>query len=111
MWRVLYILNIAGDHSLIELSRATGINSSTLSRMIGRMHEKGLISRERSCTDNRTVVVKLLDGGRDVIARVLPFSEQMHELVVRDFTADERPVLKSYLRRLHGTLAQEIEKS
>ena len=73
MWRVIYILKIVGDHNLIELSRVTGINSSTLSRMIGRMHKRGLISRERSIADNRTVTVKLLDAGTEIFEAVLPF--------------------------------------
>lgn len=109
MWRVIYILKIVGDHNLIELSRATGINSSTLSRMIGRMHKRGLISRERSIVDNRTVTVKLLDAGMEIFEAVLPFSQKMHTLVVQDFDPDEVPVLKSYLRRLYGTLVREVE--
>lgn len=109
MWRVIYILKIVGDHNLIELSRATGINSSTLSRMIGRMHKRGLISRERSIADNRTVTVKLLDAGTEIFEAVLPFSQKMQTLVVQDFDPDEVPVLKSYLRRLYGTLVREVE--
>ena len=110
MWRVIYILKIVGDHNLIELSRATGINSSTLSRMIGRMHKRGLISRERSLVDNRTVIVKLEAGGLKIFESVRPFSQRMHTQVVQDFDAEEVPVLKSYLRRLYGTLVDEVEK-
>ena len=109
MWRVIYILKIVGDHNLIELSRETGINSSTLSRMIGRMHKRGLISRERSIADNRTVTVKLLDAGAEIFEAVLPFSQKMHTIVVHDFDPDEVPLLKSYLRRLYGTLVREVE--
>ena len=109
MWWVVYILKIVGDHNLIELSRATGINSSTLSRMIGRMHKRGLISRERSIADNRTVTVKLLDAGTEIFEAVLPLSQKMHTLVVQDFDPEEVPVLKSYLRRLYGTLVREVE--
>ncbi|MGB0630830.1 MAG: MarR family winged helix-turn-helix transcriptional regulator [Alphaproteobacteria bacterium] len=110
MWRIIYILKIVGDHNLIELSRATGINSSTLSRMIGRMHQRGLISRERSATDNRTVIVRLLVGGTEIFDRILPFSKEMHALVVKDFDSGEIPVLKSFLRRLYGTLMTETDK-
>ena len=109
MWRVLFVLAHVGEHNLVALSRATSVKTSTLSRLIGRMAERGLISRVRSQQDNRTVDVSILDAGQQIVARLSPYAYEFQKMSVAGFSEDEIPMLKSYLRRLYRTL-QENER-
>lgn len=111
MWRVLFVLANVGDHNLVALSRATDVKTSTLSRLIGRMTERGLISRVRSQEDNRTVDVRLLAEGQQIVDRLTPFAHKFQEMAIADFSEEEIPVLKSYLRRLYRTLQENERKT
>jgi hypothetical protein len=48
MWRVVLVLYFDGPMTLVEISRLTGLNTSTLSRLVGRMIYKRLLTRQRS---------------------------------------------------------------
>src|SRR5262245_29647176 len=47
MWRVLAVLAENGEHRLIDLSRMTSIEASTLSRLTEAMQRKQLVLRRR----------------------------------------------------------------
>src|SRR5580698_9149105 len=59
MWRVLAALASAGEQRQIDLADLTSIDSSTLSRLVTRLIRVGLVTRSRSATSNREVVVKI----------------------------------------------------
>jgi DNA-binding MarR family transcriptional regulator len=109
MWRVLFVLAHVGDHNLVALSGATGVKTSTLSRLVGRMEQRELISRVRSERDNRTVEVSILDAGQRIVDRLTPYALKIRDMAEQNFSDEELPVLKSYLRRLYMTL-QEYDR-
>lgn len=111
MWRVLFVLAHVGDHNLVALSRATGVKTSTLSRLLGRMADRGLISRVRSQQDNRTVDVSIQDAGQRIVARLSPYAYEFQKMAVAGFSDEEIPILKSYLRRLYRTLQENERKT
>lgn len=108
MWRVLVGLSLDGPKSLVELSEATSINPPTLSRLVGRMVDKGLISRERSKLDTRTVEVSILKPGTDVVGRLMPRAAEINEMVITPFTERELAQFKTMLRRLYAVLDQSV---
>jgi DNA-binding MarR family transcriptional regulator len=111
MWRVLFVLAHVGDHNLVALSRATSVKTSTLSRLLGRMADRGLISRVRSHQDNRTVDVSILDAGQQIVARLSPYAYEFQNMAVAGFSDEEIPILKSYLRRLYRTLQENARET
>lgn len=104
MCRVLFLLSEVGSHNLVALSEASSVKTSTLSRLIGRMVERGLVSRSRSDTDNRTVNVAISPAGQEMMDILLPQITGIWEMSRQNFSAEEIPVLTSYLRRLLRTL-------
>jgi len=108
MWRVLVGLSLDGPKSLVELSEATSINPPTLSRLVGRMVDKGLISRERSKQDTRTVEVSIMKPGTDVVGRLMPRAAEINEMVIEPFTEKELVQFKTMLRRLYAVLDQSV---
>ena len=111
MWRVLFVLAHVGDHNLVALSGATGVKTSTLSRLVGRMEQRELISRVRSERDNRTVEVSILDAGQQIVDRLTPYAQEIRDMAEQNFSDEELPVLKSYLRRLYMTLQEHERKT
>jgi len=71
-WRVLAVLHVAGGRSIGELSVYTITEQSTLSRIVDRMAEAGLVERRASPEDARVAEVHLTAAGRATFDRILP---------------------------------------
>ncbi len=76
MWRVLAALASAGEQRQIDLADLTSIDSSTLSRLVTRLIRVGLVTRTRSATSNREVVVKLSAKGNAVVSGLIPIARE-----------------------------------
>ena len=72
MWRVMAALASAGEQRQIDLADLTSIDSSTLSRLVTRLIRLGLVTRTRSATSNREVVVKLSPRATQSSADLFP---------------------------------------
>ncbi len=66
---VLSALEEAGSLTVSELSRYAGMESSTLSPLLKRMAEYGVLTRVRSPKDERRVMIELTDMGREAVAK------------------------------------------
>lgn len=103
MWRVLAVLYEYGDQPVGELSQLTSTNISTLSRLIGRMARKGLVSRRPADGDARSVIVRLLEAGRTKAEKVIPHAATYEAHMTRDFTEAELQTFKHLLVKLYDS--------
>jgi DNA-binding MarR family transcriptional regulator len=53
-----------------ELAEELEVNSSSASRLCDRLQRLGLVSRERSTSDRRSVSVRLTDAGHELLETV-----------------------------------------
>ncbi len=67
---VLLVLWESGDASVGQLSRRLGLDSGTLTPLLKRLEQRGLVSRGRDPEDERVVRVRLTDAGRELRAPV-----------------------------------------
>ena len=75
MWRVLAALSNNGQQRQIDLADMTSIDVSTLSRLVTRLVRMGLVTRTRSRTNNREVLVALSAKGRVLVDRLIPVAK------------------------------------
>ena len=89
--------------SVREIADALRLDSPTLSPLLKRLEAAGLITRTRSVTDERQLVVELTDAGRELRSEAakIPFA------VVRTLGVD-LAVLEE-LHRVLGTVNQAAE--
>jgi DNA-binding MarR family transcriptional regulator len=104
MWRVLAALASAGEQRQIDLADLTSIDSSTLSRLVTRLIRIGLVTRTRSSTSNREVVVKLSAKGNSVVAGLIPIAHVFEADAINGLSQEELMVLKRCLRRIYGNM-------
>ena len=66
-YRALVVLASRGPQRLVDLAAALEVTPSTAGRMSDRLVRKGLIRRQRSRADRRSVQVSITAAGREVV--------------------------------------------
>ena len=104
MWRVLAALASAGEQRQIDLADLTSIDSSTLSRLVTRLIRVGLVTRRRSPTSSREVIVKLSAKGNAVVSGLIPIARAYETAAIGGISPEELMVLKRCLRRMYANM-------
>ena len=114
MYRVMAALWEKGDQRLGDLAAMTSIEISTLSRLVGTMKRKGLVSRTRLKDNARTVAINLTAKGQLLVEELIPIAVHFEEVAVRDFPAKGVTDLKTTLEDIYvslGSIEPEIEQA
>ena len=107
MYRVLAALAEQGmPQRLGELAALTSVEASTLSRLLGQMQRKGLITRERPQADQRSLAVDLAPDGVVMAARLIPRAAHYEAVATGDLSAKEAALLKAALGRVDANMAR-----
>ena len=105
MWRVLAALSNRGEQRQIDLVSMTSIDASTMSRLVSRLVRMGLVTRSRSRTSSREVVVALSPKGRALVARLIPIANRLEQTASADVAPKDLAVVKRVLRQVYENLA------
>jgi MarR family transcriptional regulator, lower aerobic nicotinate degradation pathway regulator len=71
--RQLYVLLVLDDHTTTQnqIAKKAGIHENTIVKMLDKMQEAGLVSRERNTEDRRSSRVEMETAGRECLGRYL----------------------------------------
>ena len=106
MWRVLAVLSSNGDQRQIDLSELTSIDASTLSRLVTRLVELEFVTRRRSKTSSREVVVELALKGRDIVDRLIPVALELEHTAIAGVPPKDLAIVRRSLRRMYENMAK-----
>jgi MarR family transcriptional regulator, organic hydroperoxide resistance regulator len=112
MYRVLAAIWETGDQRLSDLAAVTTTEISTLSRLVGEMKRKGLVTRSRLEDNGRTVAINLTSRGRLLVEELMPIAVHFEHVAVSGFSDEEVARLKIVLRDIYqslGSIEPEIE--
>ena len=104
MWRVMAVLASKGSQRQIDLAGLTSIDASTLSRLVTRLVRLGVVSRTRSASSTREVVVSLTAKGKAQVARLIPMAREYEAIAIAGVPPGELAGLKSGLRRIYANM-------
>jgi DNA-binding MarR family transcriptional regulator len=105
-WRLLLAMSNHDGTRQVDLAALTSIEVSTVSRLVTRLVQRGLVSRARSANSNREVVVSLTPKGRALVAGLVPVASALEQAATRGVPAKELAAVKRVLRRMHANLTQ-----
>jgi DNA-binding MarR family transcriptional regulator len=105
MWRVLAALSANGEQRQIDLADMTSIDVSTLSRLVTRLVRRSLVTRTRSKSNSREVLVQLSPKGRALVETLIPVARKLEAQAVAGVPAKDLALVKRSLRRMYGNLA------
>jgi DNA-binding MarR family transcriptional regulator len=74
MYRVMAALWENGDQRLSDLATVTTTEISTLSRLVGEMKRKGLVTRSRLEDNGRAVAINLTSKGKSLVEELMPIA-------------------------------------
>lgn len=97
---VLKHLGEGAARTAADLCRLNRYDTGAMTRILDRLEERGLVSRERSRADRRAVVLKLAPSGRAQLPRLASVASGVLEAHLAGFSTAEVAALKSYLGRM-----------
>ncbi len=103
---ILYVLWQKDEVPIVELSQKTGLAKNTLTAMLGRMEEQGLIGRRSAEFDKRQSLIVLTEKARALQGKYDEVSRKMNEIFYRDFTEKEVEKIDQFLDRILLNLEQ-----
>jgi DNA-binding MarR family transcriptional regulator len=89
-----------------ELGERTLITKGTLTGVIERLEQKGLVARERSCDDKRSFFVRLTPAGEDLFRDVFPKVIARGKRLFEAFSEADFDEMEQVLRKLRQRIAE-----
>ena len=105
--RILFALWKNEKLSLIELSRKTSLAKTTLSAMVERMKNEGLLIVEGSKEDKRSLVIYLSDKALSLEGKINRATKKISDIFYKDFSEEEANELDRLLGKVKENLIDE----
>lgn len=83
-----------------DIARACVMDKSTVTSVVTRMEEEGLLERRARPGDRREVEIRLTRPGRDAAEKVLRYRDEVDNIAWGNLTHEERAELSSLLARV-----------
>lgn len=99
-WRILALIDEAGEATHGALMRSGAFDKGLLSRTLAGMIAQGLLSESRDEGDHRRQILRITPLGLQRRARAAPLMEARRERLMRDFTPAEASALMGALDKL-----------
>ncbi len=105
---VLSFLAIGDGVSQRELVAETHLRPPTVSVIIGKMEEEGMVERRRNPADRRETVIHLTDYGREVDRRGIESIKSADAAALTDLAEDEINTLMHLLGKMRNNLIASV---
>jgi Transcriptional regulators len=104
--RILYVLWEHERLTISEIGHLTSLAKTTLTGMLDRMEENGLVERTADKENRRQIIISITDKARKYREEYDRVSEKMNELFYRGFAEEEIESFEGMLRRLIRNLEE-----
>jgi len=109
--RILYVLWQENCLPIVEISKRTGLAKTTLTSMLDRLEDKGLVIREYDKKDRRQIRIVLTDKAKLLQDKYDEVSDAASEQFYKGFTDEEIIDFESKLRRILKNVSDVGEKN
>lgn len=90
-----------------ELAARLHVQRATLTNMLNRLEQRGLVERRNDPDDQRVLRIHPTDQGRDLRDRLQAVWEAAELQTVRGLSTEERLIFRRLLLQVHQNLAHE----
>jgi DNA-binding MarR family transcriptional regulator len=101
-YRMLFAIRSAGPMTPLQIARITDVSQASVSSGLKTLERNGLIRREPSPSDGRSVTVHLTDAGAEVLAELYARNNEREVAWASALTPEEQETLVGLLRKLRA---------
>lgn len=101
---ILYSLWNNKELTIKEIGKITGLAKTSLTSMLDRMEEKGLIRRKDNSEDKRSIKIMLTDKAKELEKDYNDISNKMSNIFYKNFSDKEINEIENYLERIISNL-------
>ena len=102
-------LRLAGPLTPKELSHRVQMGSGATTAMIDRLEQRGFVERVRHPTDRRSVLVRQVEQGDDVVEKPMALQDAVHARLA-GLTENERGTILAFLNGLADDVMKAVEE-
>lgn len=102
--RILFILSIFGEISILNLCKELSLKKSTLTSMLDRLQSKGYINKRTSCDDKRITLVSNTSKAREIVKVYEEIVYQLDLIYYDGFDKHEIKDFENYLTKVYSNL-------
>lgn len=100
--RVLILLHQGSDEYTVgSLAESAALEQSTVSHILRRLEKRGFIVRERQEHDNRSVIVRITEDGKQVAKQCWKMVQQHDSLLRQGLRQEDEQALEGLLTELY----------
>ena len=103
---ILYSLWNNKELTIKEIGKITGLAKNSLTSMLDRMEEKGLIRRKDNSEDKRSIKIMLTDKAKELEKDYNDISNKMSNIFYKNFSDKEINEIENYLERIISNLEE-----
>lgn len=103
---ILYSLWNNKELTIKEIRKITGLAKTSLTSMLDRMEEKGLIRRKDNIEDKRSIKIMLTDKAKELEKDYNDISNKMSNIFYKNFSDKEINEIENYLERIISNLEE-----
>lgn len=96
-----------GDQSPTQIAQALCLDTSSITGLLTRTEAKGLIQRQFSKEDRRTVIVRLTVKGASLREPITALIDDANKVIMDGISAEE----KEELKKCFSTLVRNVQKN
>jgi DNA-binding MarR family transcriptional regulator len=97
---VLFVLTLRGSAPITAIAEQLKMGKSSLTGLIDRMSENGLVERRPSPSDGRSLEVFILPDGKRAVEATLAGTRKINAELLAPFSEDERAVIERFLQHV-----------
>jgi DNA-binding MarR family transcriptional regulator len=90
---VLQALGLEGPRSMAAIGQQLGLTPSTMTGLVDRLEEQGLVRRERHSRDRRATVLRLTRKGESAFRREVDFYRALLDGMLEATDDDAKPLI------------------
>ncbi|WPX08665.1 MarR family winged helix-turn-helix transcriptional regulator [Anaerocellum danielii] len=87
-----------------DIASELGISPSTLTGIVDKLVEKGIVKREPDPQDRRKIQVFLTEEGKNIVEKVNEFRTRVLEPILKNLSPEEINLLKKIIQKINEVL-------
>ncbi|GAC1429284.1 MAG: MarR family transcriptional regulator [Ktedonobacteraceae bacterium] len=108
-WGVLALLCGSDTMTVGTISQRRGVDAPTITGIIKRLEQNGLVERHNDREDRRVVKVYITSEGKDIIRILNPVVQQFNNVFLRGLSEAERQIFLENLQRIIANITDVFE--